>query len=420
MIKNTFVFTVLVVLFNQLSHSQEVIYKGNPDTSFEKARQLAFNQQRGKAQDTLQLILTKYPNYHDVRSFLASTYSWDKKYNEARMEFDYILSIDPKRKTTWLGAINNELWADKPADALEKTEKALTFFKNDEELLLLKAAALKNSRREADALKVVKSILELNPTNQNALDNKNSLIQKIRYNSIGVSSSLNLYSDIFDPAQEYALKIGRKTSMGSIIGRININNRFNDTGLQFELDAYPKITAGIYAYLNFGYSNTALFPDYRHGAEIHFPLPKSMDASIGYRALHFGKSTTKMYTGSLGIYTGNYYIYFRPYFTPNEAGTSTSGTLNIRKYSTDEDNYIGFSIGLGVSPEIDQLDLITNEFTTIDLKSQSANFSYNFTSKSSNHAFGTKFGLTHREKSFSPGDYLWIYSFGISWELRYR
>lgn len=420
MVKRIIVLTVVFVFFNQLTQSQEVIFKGNPDASFENARQLAFNQQRAKAQDTLRLILTKYPNYHDVRSFLASTYSWDKKYDEARKEFQYILDINPNRKETWIGAINNELWADKPRNALEEVTKALTFFQNDEDLLYLKASALEDSRRVADAYKIVESIVKQNPANQKAVEYKNKLIQKTRYNSIGFSSTINLYSEIFDPAQEYALKIGRKTSIGSIIGRININNRFDDTGLQFEIDAYPKIADGIYAYLNFGYSNTNLFPDYRHGAEVHFSLPYSMDGSLGYRALHFGNSTTKMYTGSIGLYTGNYYIMFRPYFTPNDAGTSTSGTLTLRKYSSDEDNYLGFSVGLGVSPEIDQLDLITNAFTTIDLKSQSANFSYNFTSKTLKHAFGTKIGITHREKSFSPGDYLWIYSLGVSWELRYR
>ena len=32
-------------------------------------------------------ILTKYPDYHDIRSFLASTYSWDSEYKDARKEF---------------------------------------------------------------------------------------------------------------------------------------------------------------------------------------------------------------------------------------------------------------------------------------------------------------------------------------------
>lgn len=418
--KKLLITSVLSIVFTFFIQAQERIFEGNPDKSFENARKLAFNQERSKAQDTLRFILTKYPNYHDIRAFLASTYSWDKNYSEARKEFDYVLEKAPKRKDTWIAAINNELWGDQPLKALDKVNSSLIHFENDEELLYLKAKALEDSRREEDALIILNDILIQNPTNQKALDYKNSLTNKISYNSVGISSSLNLYSEVFDPAQEYAIKFGRKTKYGSLIGRINVNNRFNDTGIQFEIDAYPKIAKGVYAYLNFGYSGTKLFPNYRHGAELHFSLPKSMDGSIGYRALHFGTSTTQMYTGSVGLYKGNYYFFFRPYFTPKDAGVSKSGTFNIRKYKSDEDNYLGISFGIGVSPEIDELDLVTNQFTTIDLKSQSANLSYNFTSKNKKNAFGSKIGITHREKSFSPGDYIWIYSLGLNWELRFK
>ena len=43
-----------------------VVFFGDPDASFENARNLAFNLQRKQAQDTLLFILTKYPDYHDI------------------------------------------------------------------------------------------------------------------------------------------------------------------------------------------------------------------------------------------------------------------------------------------------------------------------------------------------------------------
>ena len=80
---------------------------------FKTARDLAFNKQRKQAQDTLVNILTKYPNYHDVRTFLATTYSWDGDHKKAKSEFDYVLDKDPKNKEAWQGTIQNQLWADK-------------------------------------------------------------------------------------------------------------------------------------------------------------------------------------------------------------------------------------------------------------------------------------------------------------------
>lgn len=420
MTKKNYNLLLLLLLLIVNINAQNVLYNGNPDTSFENARQLAFNNKRAQAQDTLRLILTKYPNYHDIRSLLASTYSWDKKYKEARAEFNYILDQNPKRKETWIAAINNELWSDNPQNALDKINTALIHFENDEELLYLKAKSLENNRREEDAILVLNQLLLKNPENTKAKDYKTTLIHKISFNSVGISSTLNLYSDIFDPAQGYAIKFGRKTKYISLISRMNVSNRFNTTGVQFELDGYPKVTKGVYAYLNFGYSNTNLFPDYRHGAELHFSLPYSMDASFGYRALHFGTSTTKMYTGSVGLYRGNYYVVFRPYFTPNDAGTSKSGSIQIRKYKSDEDNYWGISVGLGYSPQINDFDPILNQNIIINLKSTSGTVNYNFTSSSKKHAWGSNFGLTHRENSFSPGNYIWIYSFGLSYETRFR
>ena len=125
-----------------------------------------------------------------------------------------------------------------------------------------------------------------------------------------------------------------------------------------------------------------------------------------------------MYTGSLGLYKGNYYFYLRPFFTPNDAGVSTSGTINIRKYKSDADNYFEGSFGLGFSPESDRFDVNLNNDIIIKLNSQKANLGYYFTSKSKKHAWGTKLGIAHQEKI--NGDYIWIYSFGINYDVRFR
>ncbi|WP_438976694.1 tetratricopeptide repeat protein [Polaribacter sp.] len=78
-----------------------------------------FNDKRKQAQDSLKLILTKYPNYLDIRVFLASIYSWDGNYNSARKEFEYILKKDENRKTDWIAYIKNEQYAEKYYKALQ-------------------------------------------------------------------------------------------------------------------------------------------------------------------------------------------------------------------------------------------------------------------------------------------------------------
>lgn len=413
------IFYILFFLLSICSFAQQKVFTGNPDTAFEKARELAFNKQRKQAQDALLFILTKYPNYHDIRAFLASTYSWDGTYLKARKEFSYVLKRDPDRKRTWIAAINNELWGDTPFSALDLANNALEHFPNDADLLYLRASAEENSNKPEEALLTIKSVLENNPDNKKAAAYKAKLQNTLSYNAIGLKSAVDVYSSVFDPMQYHTLKYARQTKYGSIIAKINFNRRFQENGVQFEVDAYPRIVKGLYAYVNFGVANTFLFPDIRYGAELYKSLPKSFEASLGFRTLKYS-STTNIYTGSIGWYTGNSYWSFRTYVTPGDSGSSMSGTLNYRKYRSDADNYFSVALGMGFSPEVNQFAFDGNEEAIINLKSQKMNMGYYFTSSNKQNLWGAKFGITHQEISFDPGNYFWIYSFGLSWEVKFR
>jgi YaiO family outer membrane protein len=399
--------------------AQEKKYNGDPDASYEIARNLAFNKQRKQAQDTLLSILTKYPNYNEIRSFLATTYSWDGEYKKARKEFTSLLEKDSKNKSNWIAAIKNESWADMPFAALEMATEALKNFPDDAEILYLKASAQENTNNPIEALSTIQFILDKNSEDQKAKDFKVSLNKTLSRNSIGINSTVDLYSDVFDPMQYHIFKYGRQTKYGSIIGKVNFNRRFNENGLQYEVDLYPKISKGFYAYANIGFSNSFLFPDVRFGAELYKSLPKSFEVSLGFRALKYSTTTT-IYTGSVGWYYGNSYWSFRPYVTPGGAGTSTSGTITYRKYRSDADNYLGFSLGMGFSPETNQFNFNGNATSIINLKSQKINLGYYFSSSNKQNAWGTQFAVTHQEIIFDLGNYFWIYSLNLSWELKFK
>lgn len=413
-------FSVLLFLSFFQTFAQQKVFTGNPDTAFEKARELAFNKQRKQAQDSLLFILTKYPDYLDIRSFLASTYSWDGAYKKARKEFTYVLNKDAKRKTDWIAAINNELWGEAPFNALKLADKALGHYPNDVDLLLLKAKAEENSNNPEEALQTVKTVLRDYPETQKAKDYKQSLINGLSFNTIGFNSSIDLYSkNERDPMQYHTFKYSRQTKYGSITGKVNFNRRFQKNGVQYEIDMYPKITKGLYAYVSAGVSNTDLFPSVRYGAELYKSLPKGFEASFGFRGLKYTNTTT-IYTGSVGWYTGNSYWSFRTYITPGDAGSSKSGTLNYRKYRSDADNYFSISAGMGFSPEIDRFPLNEDEEATFDLKSQKFNMGYYFTSSNKQNVWGTKISITNQEISYDRGNYFLIYSLGVSYNVKFK
>lgn len=410
---------LLLLLIGFSMYAQQNVFNGDPDQAFKTARELAFNNQRAKAQDTLRLILTKYPTYNGVRAFLASTYSWDGNYKEAKKEFEIVLNDDPDRLDTWQAAIKNELYAEAPFSALKIVEKALIHFPNNPDILYLKATAFQNSNRREDALKIIEDLLKINPNHEKALAYKSSLVNELSHNILGIRAAIDVYSEVFDPMQYHLIKYIRRTKYGSIHAKLNLSRRFQSNGAQFEVDLYPRIAEGLYAYLNFGVSNSFLFPDIRYGAELYKSLPKGFEASLGFRALRYDE-TTNIYTGSVGWYTGNNFWSFRSYVTPGDSGTSMSGTLNFRKYRSNADNYFSTEFGMGFSPEFFRFEFQGNENTIVNLQSQKFNLAYFFTTHKNKNAWGVRTEVAHQEISFDPGSYFWIYSLALSWEIRFR
>ncbi|WP_100610999.1 YaiO family outer membrane beta-barrel protein [Confluentibacter lentus] len=411
---------IIVVLLSTYAIGQETEFKGDPDTSFEVARNLAFNSKRQQAQDTLRFILTKYPNYHDVRSFLGSTYSWDGEYKKAAEEFNYVLEKSPERLDTWESAINNELYREAPYNAIKMVEKAFGYFPENETLLYLQASAQSATNNKEQALIIIDKILVNNPNNEKAIAFKQSLLNDLRHNIIGLITAVDLYSEVFDPMKYYSLKYVRRTKYGSIHGRFNFSERFGSTGSQVEVDMYPTISQGLYAYLNFGVSNSYLYPEIRYGAELYKSLPKGFEVSLGFRSLKYSEQTN-IYTGSIGWYTGNSYFSFRPYVTPGEPKASMSGTLMYRKYRQDANNYFSMEAGMGFSPDIFyRLGFEGNEDVIVNLQSQKFNLGYYFSSKNNINYWGFLAGVSHQEISFNPRSYFWIYSFSVSWDFNFK
>ena len=404
----------------QVTFSQKKVFVGNPDTAFEKARELAFNSKRKQAQDSLKFILTSYPNYLDIRAFLANTYSWDGSYKLARTEFDYVLKKNPKRKTDWIAAIKNEFYADLLFNAKELIEKALVNFPNDPDILYQKARYEERLLKPRQALTTVEGILKLDENNKNAISYKESLINTLRLNTVGISYSTLIYNKNERSTSHYStVKYGRQTKYGSITGKLNYSRRFETNSYQYEVDMYPKIMPGMYAYVSAGFSNNGLFPKVRYGAELYKSLPKSFEASLGFRGLKFSQ-TTIIYTGSVGWYKGNSYWSLRTYVTPGDPGASKSLTLTYRKYYSDADNYFSLSGGFGFSPEEERFPVDENNAAVFDLKSQKIGGGYYFSSKNKKNFWGTSLNISREEISYDRGEYFLMYSIGVSYSLRFK
>lgn len=393
----------------------------NVDELFVKARKTAFEGNREEARAMLNEILDRSPDYFEVRVFLARTYAWDQQRDKAREELKKVLAKSPNLEDALSALCDVEMWDEQYNQALATANQALQHYKNAEDFLYKKVVILYELKRTKEASAIIERLLEINPAHAKGNQLKQNLKAAGLKYIAGVIYSADVFSRTFNPAHYLSAQLAREFSWGSAIVRMNYSNRFQSSGVQAEIDLYPRIANGVYAYLNYGYANSALFPDHRFGGEVYSKLPKSFEASAGMRYLNFGSgNTVAIYTGSVGWYVKNYWVSFRPYITPGNAGSSFSSSLSLRRYFQDGDNYLGITGGFGFSPDdrkIQSSSGLSTEGIYL-LKSQRIGLQWQ---KTFTHQLflSVNVNVSRQELSFDRGNYVWITSPQITLRKRF-
>jgi YaiO family outer membrane protein len=388
----------------------------NSDELFAKARELAFNGSREEAREVLKYALEKSPEYHDLRILLARTYAWDGKRNDARQELQIVLNKSPRNEDAISALTDVEIWDDQYEQALSIVNNGLSHYPNAEDFLYKKASILDNLKRPDEALLVLNQLLNINPSHKKAT----LLMESIKTGNMkyvaGVNYGLDYFSRTYDPAHYASAQLARTNNWGSSILRFNYSHRFSTNGSQVEVDLYPRIVNGVYAYLNYGISQSTLFPKHRLGAEVYTKLPRSFEASAGFRYLFFdSESKVIIYTGSVGWYFKNYWLSIRPYITPGGPGTSFSIATTLRRYFKDANNYIGITGGLGFSPDDRRIQSVSglSADAIYVLKSQRAGIMWQKTFLTTWET-NVSYSLGRQELSFDQGEYVLIHSLTLS------
>ena len=378
--------------------------------SYEEARNLALNGNRAKARQLCKTILAQGFN-SDVALLLGRTYAWDGKYDSTRLILNEVLARNPDSMEALDAFADVEYWSENYAKAVEYCDLALKKDSANEDFLFKKARILHSSDKYGDAVTTLEALIQMNPTNAEALKKLQEYRLDVMKNRIKLNYTIDHFDKSFnrDPWQVVALSYGRKTKLGSVIARVNMAKRFGDTGFQYEIDAYPKISENNYGYLNYGFSQSSVFPDHRFGAEIFHSFPKAFEGSLGMRTLFFGSSDVTIYTGSVGKYISNYWISLRSYLTPGTTGTSVSGQLQMRRYFSDPENYIGLRLGYGVSPD-DNRNLIDSS-QKLTLKTRSVRMEFNHII---NHVWIINPAAAWGSEELQSGSFSGYYTFDIS------
>ncbi len=400
--------------------------------------------------DRVLIPLSKVENGGNTENKIAKTTidSLAKIANKSRAKGDYatargmynrITSVHRQDVDLWIAAIKNELFAKNYATALGLQHKALYYHEGNKTLLRLQKRTIKkitkaqkhqkNGDTETVAYDNGNEDIEAvanDPRSEEEVPLETALDtvakEKVLLNKFGILNSFQIFDQVYEPMTLSSFFYERETQAGLLIPRINYSNRFEQQGLQYEIDFYPKFSKRFYAYLNYGYSNASIFPNHRVGGDLYANLPKAYELSAGGRYLSFADTDVTVITGSLGKYQGNYYFSLRSYITPQPNNlTQVSGNLVARKYYRDGENYLGMTFGMGYAPELQQLrsgDELLAE-TLLYVASQRIGLEYQFTPKSGQHIYRADLGVARQELTFDSGNYFWSVSAGITYRVKF-
>jgi YaiO family outer membrane protein len=164
--------------------------------------------------------------------------------------------------------------------------------------------------------------------------------------------------------QVFQAGASRLLSFGRIIAGVNVGNLHTNadpaikaTEIQFEAEAYPKISQSDYAWLAYAYSSGKYFPAHRISAEYWHTFKYGWVASAGMHYYYFDRN---IFIGTLSVekYYKSWWFSPRVYFYFKDIGVTTSLYLTARKYFNDI-NYLQLTAGFGTAPD-EPFDIVTD------------------------------------------------------------
>jgi len=164
-------------LFNRIDSMQLTT-----NQQFQLARKQAFNNNYETARAICRRLLLGYPEFHDVRTLLGRTYSWNGQYEEAREQFYEVMRRDSTYYDTYNALFDTEVWAGNPGQALEIINLGLRFHPEYDEFLQKKIKALIVLNRIEPARQVLEKLRRLHPDNEDLPNLEKRVEEAEKYN----------------------------------------------------------------------------------------------------------------------------------------------------------------------------------------------------------------------------------------------
>jgi lipoteichoic acid synthase len=136
-----------------------VSWNKNSDQLYMIARDTAFAGHYEAARVICRKLLAIDDNYHDVRLLMAGTYAWERRFEDARREYQVIVRRAPQYADAHFGLARVEYWNGNNEQALVHIDRTIAYAPADLFARVMKARIQFAMDRDAEALKELTAVL---------------------------------------------------------------------------------------------------------------------------------------------------------------------------------------------------------------------------------------------------------------------
>jgi YaiO family outer membrane protein len=337
----------------RICQSELKLCPGDYDLRFTLAQAYAHSEKYDEALAILNNMAAENASNVDVLIFRAKVLSWKRDYRAAEARYRSVLKIAAANLEAQTGLAELASWQKDYARAISRYEQILARHPDNADVLfrLGRVHLWAGNYRQARAC--FKQAVELEPQNseyQHALQTASARLRgrselRYEYQSESFSDSRGRYLD-----QNVAFQLSLPKNFGPLILKYNETRRHDRGDERWGIEIYPRLWNKAYGYFDLALSSKAVhFPRAAYLLEVYQGLLTSAEISLGFRQMNFPEGVVSQYLGTVGYYFGNYYAYWRWYYSRTNAHGQFSWAANIRRYFS-KDDYVFAGFGWGTKP----------------------------------------------------------------------
>ncbi len=321
------------------------------ELNFLLGRAYAFSKRYDEALQVFGDLALAHPENTDVLLFGARVNAWNQDYKAAEKRYNEVLRLNPENGEALIGLAEVASWQSRYGEALALYEQVRERDPANADIHFRIGRVYFWQGNLARAEANFKEALRIDPQNgeykrelqKTKPRQKEKFELRYEHQADNFSDERSRYLD-----QNLALQTRLLKNTGPLVLKYNQTERAGQRDHRYGLEFYPHLWKRAYGYMDFSYSPKGVYyPKTAYLFEAYQAVLSSAEISLGFRKMNFSSERVFQYLGSLGYYFGNFYGYWRWYYSNGNTGDRFAWLANLRRYfSADSFVFVGYGRGV--------------------------------------------------------------------------